>query len=129
MSVPEATLRVQINQIDYVLAQPGPFDNSALSKVPVIRIFGPSSIGQQACVHVHQVYPYFFMEYEGKMNPESGEPSSDSIARGSVSYANPRRSESLRLQTVALFEPRNRCISEAKSSFADLSIRSVHHIG
>jgi DNA polymerase zeta len=69
---PDLSLRVQINQIDYTLAQPGPFDNSTLPKVPIIRVYGPTSLGKKACVHIHQVYPYFFVEYVEKMDPESG---------------------------------------------------------
>ncbi|GAW03633.1 DNA polymerase zeta catalytic subunit [Lentinula edodes] len=58
-------LRVQINQIDYTLAPPGPLDNSTLPMVPVLRIYGPSENGKKTCVHIHQVYPYFFVEYSG----------------------------------------------------------------
>jgi DNA polymerase zeta len=73
MSSDEPTLRVRINQIDYTLVPPGPLDNSALPRVPIIRIYGASSKGMKACVHVHQVYPYFFVEYNGQMRPDSGE--------------------------------------------------------
>ncbi|KAK0448381.1 uncharacterized protein EV420DRAFT_1751017 [Desarmillaria tabescens] len=61
-------LRVQINQIDYSLEAPGPFDNSNLPKVPVLRIYGPSSTGKKTCLHIHQVYPYFFIEYTGNFS-------------------------------------------------------------
>ncbi|KIK47777.1 hypothetical protein CY34DRAFT_73289 [Suillus luteus UH-Slu-Lm8-n1] len=67
----EATLRVLINHVDYTVAPPGALDNTFLPQVPVIRIYGASSTGTKACVHVHQVYPYFFVEYEGKLNPEN----------------------------------------------------------
>ncbi|KAG2366540.1 hypothetical protein BDR07DRAFT_1395782 [Suillus spraguei] len=67
----ETTLRVLINQIDYTVASPGALDNTSLSRVPVIRIYGASSTGAKACVHVHQVYPYFFVEYGGKLSPEN----------------------------------------------------------
>lgn len=65
-------LRVRINHIDHTLIQPGPLDNTALPRVPVLRIYGDTSLGQKACVNVHQVYPYFFIEYPGKMDPKSG---------------------------------------------------------
>ncbi|SJL04429.1 related to DNA polymerase zeta, catalytic subunit [Armillaria ostoyae] len=61
-------LRVQINQIDHSLEAPGPFDNSNLPKVPVLRIYGPSSTGKRTCLHIHQVYPYFFVEYTGSLS-------------------------------------------------------------
>ncbi|KAJ7103524.1 hypothetical protein B0H15DRAFT_919277 [Mycena belliarum] len=64
-------LQVQINQIDHYLAPPGQLDNSDLPEVPVIRIYGPSSTGKKCCVHVHQVYPYFFVEYTGKLRLRS----------------------------------------------------------
>ncbi|KAI6031825.1 hypothetical protein BKA83DRAFT_90935 [Pisolithus microcarpus] len=66
-----STVSVHINQIDYTLCPPGPLDNSALPRVPVIRIYGASSVGEKACVHIHQVYPYFFIEYNGEMNPDN----------------------------------------------------------
>ncbi|KIJ68443.1 hypothetical protein HYDPIDRAFT_124966 [Hydnomerulius pinastri MD-312] len=66
----EPSLCVLINQIDHTLAPPGPLDNASLPRVPIIRIYGASSTGEKACVHVHQVYPYFFVEYPGKMTPD-----------------------------------------------------------
>ncbi|PIL31964.1 hypothetical protein GSI_06668 [Ganoderma sinense ZZ0214-1] len=70
MSSQPLSLRVKINHIDYTTAPPGPLDNSVLHRVPVIRIYGDSSVGLKACLHIHQVYPYFFVEYLGKMNPD-----------------------------------------------------------
>ena len=72
MSSQEPMLMVQINQIDHVLIPPGPLDNSTLPRVPIVRIYGPSSTGEKTCLHVHQVYPYFFIEYVGEMDPDSG---------------------------------------------------------
>jgi DNA polymerase zeta len=66
-------LEVQITQIDYSLDSPSVLDNTNLPKVPVLRIYGASSVGKKCCLHIHQVYPYFFVEYTGKMNPGSGE--------------------------------------------------------
>ncbi|KAK7058956.1 DNA polymerase zeta [Paramarasmius palmivorus] len=65
-SATPSSARVQINQIDYYLAPPGPLDKSSLPLAPVLRIYGPSSDGRKACLHVHQVYPYFYVEYPGK---------------------------------------------------------------
>ncbi|TFK89962.1 hypothetical protein K466DRAFT_574493 [Polyporus arcularius HHB13444] len=70
MSSQIPSLRVRINQIDYTVVPPGPLDNSILPRVPVIRIYGDSSLGLKTCLHIHQVYPYFFVEYLGKMNPD-----------------------------------------------------------
>lgn len=69
----EPQIRVQINQIDYTLEPPGELDSAAShSRVPVIRIYGASSFGETACVHVHQVYPYFFVEYLDTLDPDHG---------------------------------------------------------
>jgi DNA polymerase zeta len=73
MSSQEPTLRVQINQIDYTISPPGILDNSSLPRVPIIRIYGASSIGKKTCVHIHQVYPYFFAEYTGKLSPHDSQ--------------------------------------------------------
>ncbi|KAJ7706169.1 hypothetical protein B0H17DRAFT_1035991 [Mycena rosella] len=69
--VPCPILQVQINQIDHYFSPPGHLDNSDLPSVPVIRIYGSSSTGKKCCVHVHQVYPYFFVEYIGKLRLRS----------------------------------------------------------
>ena len=66
-------LEVQITQIDFSLDTPDCLDNTRLPRVPVIRIYGASSAGRKCCLHVHQVYPYFFVEYTGKISPGSGE--------------------------------------------------------
>lgn len=68
----EPNLRVRLNQIDYTLQPAGALDNTVLPRVPVLRIYGQSSLGKKTCVHVHQVYPYFFLEYRGKLTPEHG---------------------------------------------------------
>ena len=67
------SLRVRINQIDYTVEPTGPLDNTTIPEVPIIRIYGESSIGRKACLHIHQVYPYFFIEYAGIMSPDNGE--------------------------------------------------------
>ncbi|KAH9065755.1 hypothetical protein EDB87DRAFT_1593004 [Lactarius vividus] len=69
MNLRPPALEVQLTQIDYSLDAPDVLDNTTLPKVPVLRIYGSSSLGQKCCLHIHQVYPYFFVEYTGKMNP------------------------------------------------------------
>ena len=68
-------LEVHITQIDYSLDPSNSLDNTCLPKVPVLRIYGASSVGKKCCLHVHQIYPYFFVEYTGKISPGSGEQS------------------------------------------------------
>jgi DNA polymerase zeta len=65
-------LRVRINQIDHMMVKSDILDNSTLHRVPVIRVYGDSSKGVKACVCIHQVYPYFFVEYTGSLHPEDG---------------------------------------------------------
>ncbi|KAF9453810.1 DNA/RNA polymerase [Macrolepiota fuliginosa MF-IS2] len=66
-----AILAVQIHQIDYVLSPPGPLDRSQLPRAPILRIYGQSSTGLQTCLHVHQIYPYCYIEYLGKVHPQN----------------------------------------------------------
>ncbi|KAG8906210.1 DNA polymerase zeta [Tulasnella sp. 403] len=63
------TIKIRITNCDYALEPSGSLDNTSLHKVPVIRIYGLSSKGHKTCVHIHQVYPYFYLEYKGAMNP------------------------------------------------------------
>ncbi|CEL57590.1 DNA polymerase zeta subunit [Rhizoctonia solani AG-1 IB] len=63
-------LKVQITNIDWSLVRSGTLDNTRFSRCPVIRVFGISSTGEKACVHIHQVYPYFYVPYDGSMAPE-----------------------------------------------------------
>ncbi|KAH8834549.1 hypothetical protein DL96DRAFT_1580914 [Flagelloscypha sp. PMI_526] len=67
----DANIRVRITWIDHYMIKPTSYDNaSTLPFAPVIRIFGESSRGLQACVNVHQVYPYFYVEYEGSLHEQ-----------------------------------------------------------
>jgi len=73
MSEPHAEISVRVNNIDYVVASTGPMDDPGeLERAPVLRIYGTSSTGAKACVHIHQVYPYFYIEYAGSLDPDSG---------------------------------------------------------
>lgn len=110
---PKATrtprLQVYLNHIDHTLIPPGPLDNSSLYCVPVLRIFGLSSAGQKTCVHVHQVYPYFYVAYPGKLSPSHGL----CLFLLSVCVPNPRFSKTLHFALNTIFEPRHRTLSES----------------
>lgn len=73
MNTQSPTIRVRINQIDSTVSKAGPLDDPVLARAPILRIYGKSSLGKKVCLHVHQVYPYFFIEYIGKTDPDSGE--------------------------------------------------------
>ncbi|KAF9315501.1 DNA polymerase zeta [Podila horticola] len=68
----------RIADLDYSMQVPGPLDLHACQflpphipvlKVPVFRIFGANEAGQKCCVHIHQAYPYFYIPYEGSLEP------------------------------------------------------------
>ncbi|XP_066256625.1 DNA polymerase zeta catalytic subunit isoform X2 [Euwallacea similis] len=69
---------VKIVVLDYYMSAPTPgldviyseFRSSTISQVPVIRCFGSTETGQKICVHIHGVFPYFYIPYDGKSNPE-----------------------------------------------------------
>ncbi|GLB36160.1 putative DNA polymerase type-B family protein [Lyophyllum shimeji] len=112
----QASLRVQITQIDHTLIQPGPLDNSSLPRVPVIRIYGTSSAGKKACLHVHQVYPYFFVEYSGKLTSSHVNRYISRLAK-SLNHA------------IALSLKRNPLSPRAQYIRAILLVKGVHFYG
>ncbi|KAI8639136.1 hypothetical protein BD408DRAFT_392872, partial [Parasitella parasitica] len=65
------TISIRIVNLDHYMAEPGPLDRSytpfsdkRLPKVPVLRVFGSTMAGQKVCLHIHQVFPYFFVPYD-----------------------------------------------------------------
>lgn len=63
------TLEFYLTSLDYYSASPvNRFDTSVSEmnrekshSVPVIRIFGTTSLGQKVCLHVHDYFPYFYV--------------------------------------------------------------------
>ncbi|QRV90977.1 DNA polymerase family B [Ceratobasidium sp. AG-Ba] len=47
-------LQLRITNIDWSLVRAGPLDNTRFARCPVIRVFGATSTGDKACVHIHQ---------------------------------------------------------------------------
>ncbi|XP_063376973.1 DNA polymerase zeta catalytic subunit [Cydia fagiglandana] len=72
---PEFSVRIVV--CDHYLTKPIPgidviysdFRGSDIKQVPVLRIFGPASDGRKACVHIHGVFPYFYIPCPAP-NPE-----------------------------------------------------------
>ncbi|KAK2584377.1 hypothetical protein KPH14_006763 [Odynerus spinipes] len=72
-------LSIRILTIDSYQANPIPdldptfseFRGSDIRNVPVIRIFGPTSTGEKACLHIHGVFPYIYVPCTTKENINS----------------------------------------------------------
>lgn len=131
-STQKPALRVQINHIDHTLIQPGSLDNSSLPRVPVIRIFGPSSLGKKTCLHIHQVYPYFFVEYTGKLNVDHGQLYSSSFYLDSifslVNHYVTKLTHSLD-HAIALSFKRNPLTPNSRFVRAVILVKGVHFYG
>ncbi|GAA5888955.1 hypothetical protein JCM16303_004683 [Sporobolomyces ruberrimus] len=76
---PDGFIRFRLSAIDSVpTKERSPYDNRRtpyskeyLRQVPVIRIFGATDRGQRVCAHVHGAFPYIYVEYKGKLDPDS----------------------------------------------------------
>ena len=66
---PSALLSIRLVVVDHYQSDPVPgldplvshFTGYNIKKVPVIRIFGSSPAGQRTCLHLHGVFPYFYV--------------------------------------------------------------------
>lgn len=66
-------IHIQLNDYDYYFTKPGRLDarhgNSLpmneFTRVPVIRVYGHLPTGHQVLCHVHGVFPYIFIPYDG----------------------------------------------------------------
>uniref|UniRef100_A0A8C7GGX1 DNA polymerase zeta catalytic subunit n=1 Tax=Oncorhynchus kisutch TaxID=8019 RepID=A0A8C7GGX1_ONCKI len=64
---------VRIVTADYYLASPlkdldvcyNEFRESDVKKVPVVRVFGATPAGQKTCLHLHGIFPYLYVPYDG----------------------------------------------------------------
>uniref|UniRef100_A0A8D1LRW5 DNA polymerase zeta catalytic subunit n=1 Tax=Sus scrofa TaxID=9823 RepID=A0A8D1LRW5_PIG len=71
---------VRIVTADYYMASPlqgldicqCPLTQAPVKKVPVVRIFGATPAGQKTCLHLHGIFPYLYVPYDGYgQQPES----------------------------------------------------------
>lgn len=51
-----------LQQLDVCFSQ---FRDAEVHRVPVVRIFGATPAGQKTCLHVHGVFPYIYVPYDG----------------------------------------------------------------
>ena len=77
------TFRVRLNCVDHYQALPLEFDppiqtsnghlpQASRPRVPVIRAFGATETGQKVCAHIHGIFPYIYVPYEGPVNTDTG---------------------------------------------------------
>ncbi|VEN41943.1 unnamed protein product [Callosobruchus maculatus] len=75
----DSLISVRIITVDYWMCAPIPgfdatyseFKAAPVNQVPVIRIFGSKSTGEKICLHIHGVFPYFYIPYDGIEEPNS----------------------------------------------------------
>lgn len=71
--------RVYLTNVDYVLTAPARYDRAEsafathrrIPLVPVLRAYGATPSGERCCVHVHNVFPYCYVEYTGALVPDA----------------------------------------------------------
>jgi len=69
MALPPCMFSCRIVDIDYYTAAPikgldvcySENRSSVADKVPVVRIFGSTPVGQKTCLHIHGVFPYIYV--------------------------------------------------------------------
>ncbi|TRY87734.1 hypothetical protein DNTS_031801 [Danionella cerebrum] len=66
-------LSVRIVTADYYMSSPlleldpcySEFRESEVRRVPVVRIFGATPAGQKTCLHLHGIFPYLYVPFDG----------------------------------------------------------------
>uniref|UniRef100_A0A8B9FKV4 DNA polymerase zeta catalytic subunit n=1 Tax=Amazona collaria TaxID=241587 RepID=A0A8B9FKV4_9PSIT len=64
---------VRIVTADYYMGSPLPgldpcqshFREAPTKRVPVVRVFGATPAGQKTCLHLHGIFPYLYIPYDG----------------------------------------------------------------
>ncbi|XP_058029850.1 DNA polymerase zeta catalytic subunit isoform X2 [Ahaetulla prasina] len=64
---------VRVVTADYYMSSPLPgldpcqssFREAPVKKVPVVRVFGATPSGQKTCLHLHGIFPYLYVPYDG----------------------------------------------------------------
>lgn len=65
--------RMNIISVDYYMTHPNAsqdivyssFSGTAVSQVPVIRVWGSTPNNQKCLLHIHKALPYFYVKYDG----------------------------------------------------------------
>ncbi|XP_058825625.1 DNA polymerase zeta catalytic subunit [Topomyia yanbarensis] len=69
----ENTTSIRVVSVDHYMHKPEPqfdtcyseFKGCEVKQVPVLRLFGSTSEGTHSCVHIHGVFPYLYVPYDG----------------------------------------------------------------
>ncbi|XP_066995085.2 uncharacterized protein PolZ1 [Anabrus simplex] len=67
---------VRLVTVDYYTTPPisgldsgySEFRGAQVKQVPVVRVFGASSTGQKTCLHIHGVFPYIYVPFDGSVD-------------------------------------------------------------
>lgn len=51
--------------------------NFPLKRVPVLSVYGVTEAGQKICAHLHQLYPYIYIPYHSRPEPDIGTNNTD----------------------------------------------------
>eukprot|EP00092_Neocalanus_flemingeri_P026221 GFUD01028422.1.p1 GENE.GFUD01028422.1~~GFUD01028422.1.p1 ORF type:complete len:564 (-),score=168.80 GFUD01028422.1:58-1749(-) len=65
----DALISVRLVVVDHYMSQPvsgldpliSDFRGYSIRKVPIIRVFGSTTAGQKACLHLHGIFPYMYV--------------------------------------------------------------------
>ncbi|XP_037953294.1 DNA polymerase zeta catalytic subunit [Teleopsis dalmanni] len=74
MSAANGVFSIRLVVADFYLDKPtygldpcySEFRGKQIKRVPIIRIFGANANGQKSCMHIHGVFPYFYIPYDPK---------------------------------------------------------------
>lgn len=75
-------LRIRLNNQDFYSASPTELDPAlplvstavGVPDVPIIRVFGTNSDGEQVLCHVHGALPYIYVDYPGPYRVHGPDP-------------------------------------------------------
>ncbi|GAM22637.1 hypothetical protein SAMD00019534_058120 [Acytostelium subglobosum LB1] len=59
------TTKLKINHINNKEEQQ---HTLVVQNVPIVRVFGSTPAGQKTCLHIHNLFPYFFVEYSDQLS-------------------------------------------------------------